>query len=64
MADYPLYSWLLLYCLYLFTFINLNFFTMKNNYETPMIEVLDVAIEQGIATTGTPGMDGMPKLPW
>lgn len=37
---------------------------MKNNYETPMIEVLDVAIEQGIATTGTPGMDGMPKFPW
>lgn len=37
---------------------------MKNNYETPMIEVLDVAIEQGIATTGTPDMDDMPKLPW
>ena len=37
---------------------------MKNNYETPMIEVLDVDIEQGIATTGTPGMDDMPKLPW
>ena len=27
---------------------------MKKTYEAPQIEVLDVAIEQGIATTGTP----------
>ena len=27
---------------------------MNKTYEAPQIEVLDVAIEQGIATTGTP----------
>ena len=37
---------------------------MKTFYATPQVAVIDVAIEQGIATTGTPGMDGMPKLPW
>lgn len=37
---------------------------MKTNYQTPQVEVINVAVEQGIATTGTPGMDDMPKLPW
>ena len=27
---------------------------MKTFYEAPQVEVIDVAIEQGIATTGTP----------
>ena len=27
---------------------------MKTFYEAPQVEVIDVAIEEGIATTGTP----------
>lgn len=37
---------------------------MSKIYETPQIEVLDVAVEQGIATTTQPGMDDMPINPW
>ena len=40
---------------------------MKTFYEAPQVEVIDVAIEQGIATTGTPnpgfGGFGGPEIP-
>lgn len=39
---------------------------MKTFYEAPQVEVIDVAIEQGIATTGTPnpGFGGFgPEIP-
>lgn len=39
---------------------------MNKTYEAPQIEVLDVAIEQGIAATGTPnpGFGGFgPEIP-
>lgn len=40
---------------------------MKKTYEAPQIEVLDVAVEQGIATTTVPepGFGGFPgELPF
>lgn len=37
---------------------------MNKTYETPQIDLLEVAVEQGIATTTEPGMDNMPFTPW